>query len=221
MINEQSLGKIKQEYLYDVLDAQDNRAASALFAYAQYLNRTPLQYDYLPLYLKVLSSNNRFAVDALIEGFEPEHFLDLIIVPNHFVLRKIFELLDFHRPNTLYAVTVRILCGFIKRFFYIVEDGYRTYQPTITDLNNVAKHLDESKDQDDPANRVILDILQNLSDLDRLHETEKAKLDIGRQANRIRGDFLDNQRKLVQAITSAILKKSDTVDLGIMPEQLE
>lgn len=220
MINQRALAVIKQEYLFDILKAQDLRASSALYAYARYLNRLPIQYDKFPLYLKIFESNNRFAVDALIEGFVPEDFFDLVIVPNHYIFKKIFELLDVHRCNTLYEKTVRVLCGFVAKAYSKVESGYRIYQPTITDLNNIAKHLDESKDQDYPANRAILNILQQLGDLDRLHETDKQKLDVGRQCNRIRADFLDDQRKLVNAITSAVLKKGEQIDFGIEPEQL-
>ncbi|MBU2512485.1 hypothetical protein KJ966_14210 [bacterium] len=221
MFNEQTLNKLKQESLFEVLNAKNTRAASALYAYARYLNQIPLQYGFFPLYMKIFETNNQYAVDALIEGFEPERFLDLVVVPNHFVLRAIFKTLDVHRPNTLYEKTVRAFCGIIKRVYHIVEDGYRTFSVTVTDLNNLAKHLNERESQDYPANRVILDILQDMSGLDRRHETDKAKLDVGRQANRIRGDFLDNQRKLIQAITDVVLKRSETVDLGITPEQVQ
>lgn len=218
MINEQELSIKRQQFLYDILKAEDVRSSAALFAYARYLNKEPLRYEYFPLYMKVFESNNQYAVDALLEGYEPETFLHLVVVPNQFVLRRVFELLHFHRSNTLYDATVRVMCGFIKRVYSIVEDGYRNYELSVKDVNNLGKHLNEEQDQDDPANRLILDILQYLSDLDRLSETEKEKLDVGRQSNRIRGDFLDNKRRLVQAITDAVLKKSDDVDFGIKPD---
>ncbi len=220
MIDKQELSIKKQQFLYDILKAEDTRASTALFAYARFLNIEPLRYEYFPLYMKVFQSNNRYAVDALVDGYEPEKFLTMVVVPNQFVMRKLFELLDYHKSNTLYEVTVRVICSFIKRVYSIVEDGYRNYELSVKDVNNLAKHLNEEEDQDNPANRVILDILQYLSDLDRLTESDKDKLDVGRQSNRIRGDFLDNRRKLVQAITDAVLKKSDTVDFGIEPERI-
>ncbi len=221
MITEEASRKVKQQYLYDVLAAKDVQAATALFAYAQFLNRHPHRYEYFPLYLKVLEANNRYAIDALLEGIDPETFFDMVIIPNHFVVKKIFELLNSHKSNSLYEQTVRVLCGFLRRVYAIVEDGYRIYQLSVSDLNNLAKHLDEAQEQHYPTNRVILDILQYLSELDNLNETEKHKLDVGRQANRIRGDFLDKKRKLIQAITDAVLKKDDNVDFGIVPEQLQ
>jgi hypothetical protein len=218
MIDEQALAIKRQESLFDILKAQNARASSALSAYARFLNHEPLRYEYFPLYMKIFEANNQYAVDALVEGFEPENFLNLVVVPNQFVMRRIFELLDFHKSNTLYSVTVRVVSAFIKRVYYIVEDGYRNFELSVGDVNNLGKHLNEEKDQDDSANRLILDILQLLSDLDRLNETDKDKLDVGRQSNRIRGDFLDNNRKLVQAITDAVLKKAETADFGIEPE---
>ncbi len=123
MFNEQTLNKQKQESLFEVLEAKNTRASSALFAYARYLNQIPLQYGYFPLYMKIFEANNQYAVDALIEGFEPERFLDFIVVPNPYVLRAIFKTMDTHRPNTLYEKTVRAFCGIIKRVYHNMEDG--------------------------------------------------------------------------------------------------
>lgn len=220
MLDNQVVDKIKQEYLFDVLAAKDVPASNALYAYASFLNQSPLTYEHFPLYMKIFESNNEFAVEALVDGFVPEKFLELVVVPNQLVLRKAFELLNSHKPNTLYTTTIRVLCGFIKRMYTIVEDGFRIHQPSVTDLNNLGKHLIEDQDQDFPANRVILDILQLLAGLDRLHESNVGKLHVGRQANKIRAEFLDNRRRLVHAITDAVLKKSDEVDFGIKPDQI-
>lgn len=221
MVNEEIINKLKQEYLFEILAAKDIRASSALYAYARYLNDLPLEYKHLPLYLKVLEANNRYAVDALLEGYEPESFFNFIAVPNHFVVQCLFDTLDRHKSNTLYSASVRVICGLLRRLYWNVTDGFRLYPPLIRDINNLGKHLDETKDQDDPANRSVLDILQSMSELDRLHETNKAKLDIGRQSNKIRADFLDSRRKLVQSITSTVLLRAEEVDLGTLPEQLQ
>lgn len=221
MLTEEASRRIKQQYLYEILEAKNVPAATALYAYARFLNIQPHRNEYFPLYLKVLEANNMYAVDALLDGFEPETFFDMVIIPNHFVVKKVFRLLDKHESNSLYEKTVRVLCGMLRRVYVIPEDGYRIYQLNINDLNNLAKHLDEEFDQDYPANRVILDTLQYLSDLDNLNEREKRKLDVGRQANRIRGDFMDHTRRLNQAITDAVLRKAETVDLGVQPAQLQ
>lgn len=221
MLSETASRKIKQEYLYEVLEAKDVHASTALFAYASFLNQHPHRFDYFPLYLKVLETNNQYAVDAMLEGLEPETFFDMVVVPNHFIAKKIFELLGKHNSNSLYEKTRRVLCGYIRRIYKIVEDGFRIYPLNLNDLNNFAKLLDENEDQNYPANRVILDTLQCLGELDNLNEKDKQKLRVGRQANRIRGDFLDDTRNLSQAITEAVLKKSDEVDLGVLPSQLQ
>ncbi|MBU3916577.1 hypothetical protein KKA14_13675, partial [bacterium] len=102
-----------------------------------------------------------------------------------------------------------------------VEEGCRIYTPTVADVNNIGKHLNETKDQNDKANRAILDILSVLSELDRDFNLEKDKKLAGRQANKIRADFLDNKRVLLQSITKPILSKARDVDFGIFPEQLQ
>lgn len=221
MISKEVSRTAKQQYLYEILEAKNVQAATALYAYAQFLNRHPLRYEYFPLYLKVFESNNQYAIDALIEDLVPESFFDMIIIPNHFVVKKMFGLLDMHKTSTLYEMTVRVLCGFIRRVYVIAEDGYRIYQLNVNDLNSLARNLDEEHDQRYPVNRVVLETLQYISELDNLNETDKQKLDVGRQANRIRGDFLDNNRRLNQAITEAVLQKGGPADLGIVPEQLQ
>ena len=220
MINEKMLDGLKSKYLFEILEARSERGSSALFAYARYLNRERLSYFYFPLYLKVLEANNMYAVDALVEGYEPERFFDFIAVPNQFVLREIFLMLDSHRAESLYVKSVRVICAFLMRTYHIVEEGYRIYAPTIADVNNIGKNLNESKGQDHKGNRSILDILQALSELDRISETDQVKSHVGRQASRIRAEFLDHQRVLLQAITQPILEKAEETNFGIIPDQL-
>ena len=108
MIDEQKLDKLKQQYLYEILSAIDLRSSSALYAYANFLNREPLDYRHFPLYLKIFEANNSYAVDALAGEYVPEKFLDFAVVPNHFVIKSLFETLNRHQSNTLCEKTVRI-----------------------------------------------------------------------------------------------------------------
>ena len=220
MVEKDPLNKLRRNYLYEVMDAGEIRGASALYAFAKYLNREPLDTHKFPVYLNVLRTNNQYAIDALLEGYEPEHFLDMLVVPDHSGLKLIFEVLDRYPSNAFCETAVRVLCGFLQRVYDIPEEGCRLYQPTVGDINNLGKHLDESLDQDELRNRIILNLLTVLSDMDRDHQPDKLIKDAGRQANRVKAEFLDNQRTLIKAITEPILRKAETVDFGVKPEQV-
>jgi hypothetical protein len=135
-------------------------------------------------------------------------------------VETIFSIFASYRRNELYETTLRVLLGFLLKVYELAEVGWQVYQPSIADVNNLGKILDESKDQDDRLNRDILDVLMFLSDLDTHHETDPDKKDIARQAGRIRSDYFDNQRKLTQSITEVILEEADEVSYGVPPEYI-
>ena len=164
-----------------------------------------------------MESNNKFAIDALLEGYELEHYLDCVNA-NPFIIKNIFNIFSIYRRNEIYEKTQRVLFGFLIKVYMSSEDGYRIYQPTIPDVNNVGKILDDTKDQDDYLNRDILDILLFFSDLDAHYETDPNRKEIARQAGRIRSDFFDSTRNLNQSITDTMLAKAKENSLGMSPK---
>ena len=95
-------------------------------------------------------------------------------------------------------------------------EGYRLYPLTIPDLNNLGKHLDESKDQKDQVNSILLHLLDKISTLldpGNIIVSDKTVLQIATQANNIRGKFLDITKKLNEAIPDNLLERGDfTID---------
>jgi hypothetical protein len=225
MKEEAKIGIISREYIDylkiaaigDILAGGNQKAANALCTYAHFLNRMGIDSDNYPLYLKLLASNNKNAVDALLEGHEPEKYLGCVVA-NAYIVKSIFNILASYRKNEIYGKVLRVLFGVLMKMYESAQTGYRLYKPTIADVNSLGKILDESKDQDDDLNRDVLDILMYLADLDTPHETDPAKKEIARQAGRIRSDFFDNKRRLNQSITDVILAKADKVTYGIPPE---
>jgi len=223
--SEAKIGKISNEYvnylksLYisKVLEGKTPKTVNVLVAYANFLNKSGINPDNYPLYLKILESNNKYAIDALLEGYELEKYLDCV-APNHFIIKSIFKIFSIYRRNEIYEKTLRVLFGFLIKVYNSPEEGYRIYPPSIADVNNLGKLLNEIEDQDDKLNRDILDILMYISDLDTPYETDNDKKDIARQSGRLRSDYFDNRRKLSQSLTEVMLEEAEKPSLGIPPD---
>lgn len=218
MIDKAISDRFKQEYLYGVLKCDDLRSASALHTYAAFLNKLPQQNDLLPLYLKVFQTNNQYAVDALLKDKDPWVFFDFVRIANPYVVDEIFVTFNTFKRNLTYHKTLQVFCRLLKRLYGTGRAGYDVYPLSIHELNSLAKYLDESKGQSDALNREILDILIGLSDLDRTNEVDISKSAIGKQASRIRSDFLDDKRTLHKSFPDLLLERDSKVDLGIQPD---
>ncbi|HOV38104.1 MAG TPA: hypothetical protein PLG79_05230 [Spirochaetales bacterium] len=208
---------LKHEFLNDILESKEQKSVNALVAYAGFLNSIKINPDNYPLFIDILSTNNAAAIDVLLEGYTPENLLD-VVVPNHFIVKTFFDFLNNHKKNEIYEKTLEVIIGFLSKVYRSVEEGYQLYQPTITDVNALGKFLDETKDQEDPLNRSILDVLYYFSQLDKAHETEQNKLDISRQSSNIRSDFFDNSRSLLNSLTEVTLQMAENVSFGPPPE---
>jgi hypothetical protein len=221
MIEKEALDTIQNNYLLDILKAENLRASSALVAYARFLNDEKKEYNFLPLYFKIFDTNNQFAIDALLKDYQPEKFLEIVIVPNNYVLENIFKLFTKFKREGIYEKIPRVFCGFLLSVYYVVEEGIRFYMPTIADINNMSKYLVEEEDQEYPLNRVILDFLSCITDLDRFaHKDMQERIELARQASKIRSNFFDNRRKLIQSITEVVLEKETDPDFGVVPDQM-
>jgi hypothetical protein len=216
-ISKEYVSYLKNLFIGEILRGESRRVTNALMAYAHFLNREGISSDNYPIFLKILESNNRYAINALIEGYDIERYLD-VVTPNRYLVECVFSIFSSYRRNELYEITLRVLLGFLLKTYRSAEVGWQVYNPSIANVNNLGKILDESKDQDDNLNRDILDVLQYLSDLDSPQETDQSKKDIARQAGRIRSDYFDNQRRLNQSITDVILEEAEVVSLGMPPE---
>jgi hypothetical protein len=74
-------------------------------------------------------------------------------------------------------------------------------------VNALGKHLNKEKGQDDPLNRVILEILDNLSELEGSDNTEMEEIAI--HASAIRNAFFDNRKEMSEVIPPVLLVTMD------------
>jgi len=218
MVDKEILNRYKKQYIYEILECKDVRSSSALYAYAAFLNKKKIRFDFIPLYLEIFKTNNKFAVDVLLSGYIAKTFFDFIKVPNVFMLQSIFDILKKYKKNTLYEQTLRVFFGFLKKVYRSGGEGYRAFPMSISDVNHLGKYLDETKSQEFDLNRQILDILFFISELDNGVEKDEEKLLIAKQADRIRTDFFDSKRSLIKSMTDVLLEKSKDESPGIAPE---
>jgi len=216
-VSEDYVDFLKHRTISEVLESTTPKGANALWAYASFLNKLGITPDNYPLYINMLASNNRFAVDVLLSGHEPERYLDCV-VPNPYIVKSTFETFAELKSNEIYEKSLRVFLGFLFKVYTSPAEGYQLYPVSIAEVNSLGKFLDESQDQDWPLNRGILDVLGAIADLDMPHETDVEKRNVAAQAGRIRSDYFDHKRTLKQSITEVILEKSKDPKFGIPPE---
>ena len=218
-ISQEALDYLKHRTIMEILEGKTVSAANALWAYASFLNKLGITSDNYPLYINMLASNNRYAIDALLEGHEPEHYLD-VVVPNPYMIKAIFETLMSLKSNEIYEKSLRVFFGFLSKVYFAAEEGYQMFPVTPEHVNALGKFLDKSHDQDWPLNRGILDVLAAIAELNMPHEPDVAKREVATQAGRIRSDYFDNARRMSQSITQVILEKAPAPTFGISPEHI-
>jgi hypothetical protein len=210
---------LKYRYISEILDASGPGAANALWAYASFLNAAGINPDNYPLYINMLASNNRFAIEAVLAGHEPEHYFDCV-APNPYIVKATFETFAQFKSNEIYEKSLRVFLGFLHKVYVSAEEGYALYPVSIAEVNSLGKFLDETLDQDYPLNRGILDVLACIADLDAPHEADIEKRNVAAQAGRIRSDYFDHKRSLKQSITEVILQKAKDPRFGTPPDHV-
>ena len=216
-VSQEYVDFLKYRYITEILDSPEPAAANALWAYANFLNKLGINPDNYPLYINMLASNNRYAIDALLQGHAPEHYFDCV-APNPYIVKATFETFDQFKSNEIYEKSLRVFLGFLYKVYASAEEGYQLYPASIAEVNSLGKFLDEAQDQDWPLNRGILDVLGCIADLDTPHEANIDKRNVAAQAGRIRSDYFDHKRALKQSITEVILEKAKAPKFGTPPE---
>ncbi|HUI69610.1 MAG TPA: hypothetical protein VL354_03750 [Spirochaetia bacterium] len=218
-ITQEAVDYLKHRVITEILEGDTVPAANALWAYASFLNRLGITSDNYPLYVNMLASNNRYAIDVLLEGHEPERYLDCV-VPNPYIVKAVFDTFMSLKANEIYEKSLRVFLGFLAKVYFAAEEGYQMFPVTDAHVNSLGKFLDKSRDQDWPLNRGILDVLGAIADLDKPHEPDVAKRNVAAQAGRIRSDYFDSARRMTQSITEVILEKAPSPDFGTPPDHI-
>ena len=214
----ESILQIENSILQQILSARTTQAAEAAVAYARFLRLSGLATGNYPLFLKVLEIENHWVVDALIGASDPFLLLSTI-PPNPYLVSKCFMLLTLWRPGGIYPKTLAVVLGVLQNAYSSPKDGFKIHALKIADIDNLGKHLEKEKEQKDPRNRCILDILDRVGSLLGLRLDESME-QVARQATRIRSNFFDNTKTLEDCIPQVMLVKGDYRQVESVPARL-
>ncbi len=212
--SDQSIFRVENHIINNIFACRTTDAVEAAITYAAFLKKSGLTNENYPLFLKLLEMENHFVIDSLLGTTDPFLFLTPIQPTKHLV-STCFRLLTNWHPGGIYPKTLAIVLGALQAAYSYAKDGYRIHPVTINDVNNLGKHLNKEKGQDEPVNRAILDLLDRLASLEGQGDSEMELL--ARQCNVIRGNYFDKRRKMEDAIPQVLLVKSDYLVKEVLP----
>lgn len=206
-------------YVNEIIACKEGYSAFAAVAFAHFLvGKVGLTPDNYPVFFRLIESGNRWVIDALCLDKDPSKFFGSI-QPNSFMIRECFRMLQGWKPGEIYPKSLVIIYGLVTHCYEVPEEGYRLYPLTVTDVNNLGKHLDKSKDQMEPLNRAVLSTLDRISSLIEPQKPPPAReiADVALQANNIRGKFLDMTKRMNEAIPDILLVRGDYTANEVRP----
>jgi hypothetical protein len=185
--------------------------------FANYLNYVGINSRNYHLFLKLIETNNKWIIDALIGKRKPR-LLFSTIRPTRYLLKKAFKLLTFWHPREIYSKVLLACLGIIESAYYSPDDGYKIYPLKIADIDNLGKYLIQTKDQSFYTNRVILDVLDKISHLGE-HNWTLLKSQLSKHAFRIRFGYFDNTKRLVDIIPQVLLIQLKREESEVKPSK--
>lgn len=213
-----AIHQVENKILQQIMSARTPEATEASVSYARFLRLSGLNVDNYPLFLKMLEIENHWVLDELIGPGDPFLLLSTI-PPNRYLTQKAFQLLTRWRPGGIYPKTLAIVLGVLQNTYSSPKDGYKIFPLSVADVDNLGKHLEKQKGQNDPRNRCILDILDRISSLEGLYWDDSIE-NVARQALKIRTNFFDNTKILEDCIPQVLLVRGDYSQEEVAPRRV-
>jgi len=214
----EAIVEVEISILENVIGCRTVEAVEAAISYGHFLSLSGLSMDNYPLFMKLLEVENHWVIDALIR--DKDTFLLLSpIPPNSYLMLEAFKLLTKWHPGGIYPKTLSIVLGILQAAYSSPKDGYKIYKVSISDVNNLGKHLNKETGQEDKNNQCILDILDRLGSLAGTSQDPDME-QMARQANNIRTFFFDKRKKMEDIIPQVLLVKSDYIAKEVAPEKV-
>jgi hypothetical protein len=178
-------------------------AVDAAAALAQMISRVGMNNNNYLLFLVLLETNNPSVVDVLI-GWRNPFILFAPIKPNWYLLKESFRILAKYKGNELSEKALLALLGVIQNAYKTSKYGYKLYPLSMSDIYNIGKYLDKKKDQDNPRNRLLLEILFDIYFVG-IDSDDRNMILVGIKANDMRMAFFDNTKKMVDVVPHVLL----------------
>ena len=199
---EKYISDVETHLLQGIFGCRTTEAVEASLTYARFISSTGITPENYPVFLRMLEIENHWVIDALIGERDP--FLLLSAVqPNKYIVDRIFAMMTRWHKGGIYHKNLSVILGVLQSVYSSPTDGYSIYPLTIANLNALGKHLDKEAGQDQPLNRVILEILDKLGDLHSEQDREIEEVAI--HAANIRQTFFDDRRQMEGVIPPVLL----------------
>lgn len=215
---EEDLYKLQVEMVSRFLRCDTPFAVETSIEFAGFLHDLGLDSDNYPLFLEILRDENHHVVDALL-GKENAFELFTRVQPNYYILDFCFHLLYKHPPGGLYSRTLEIIFGILFRNYHNAKAGYGLYPLTLENVNSIGKFLDKTKDQSDPINRFILDILADIAEFRSINNEDPNVDKLSSHAVAIRNAFFDRRKTLGSVMPEEILVRTDYREKTVTPRK--
>ena len=214
--SEEDLYKLQVQAVSRFMKVDSAQAVEASVEFARYLGGKGLDGDNYPLYLEILRDENRYVVEALI-GREKAFDLFTRVQPNSYIVGFCFQMLRAYAPGGVYDRTLEMIFGVIYRCYHSAKEGHALYPLTIEDVNAVGKFLDKDKDQNDPINRFVLDILADIGEYRSINNEDPAVDKNSSHATAIRNAFFDRRRAMASVMPAEILERKNYESTLVKP----
>jgi hypothetical protein len=215
---EEDLYKLQVQAVSWFLKCHNSKAVEASIEFSQYLGSKGLNSENYPLFLEILSNGNSFVTEALI-GRESAFDIFIRVQPNPYIIGFCLNVLRQYSPGGVYDRTLELIFGVLYRNYRSAKEGNALYPLTIEDVNSVGKFLDKKKNQSDPINRFILDILSDIAEYRSLNNENPALDKLSAHATSIRNAFFDKKRSLGGVMPPEILKKVNYEETLVKPRK--
>ncbi len=178
-----------------VIDDRSPQAKEVIISYARILNRTRLTVKNAPVFVKILSTNEKRAVDELIRGKDP-FLMFSSITPDRKLVISVFRILSSYRPKELYANIFHACMGLLLNAYSGSGSAINIYQPAVSDIQHTAKYL---VIPDREIQERVIDLFYRLSD-DKSLDTNLFTF-----ISEIISTYFDNTKKLDSIIPASLL----------------
>lgn len=200
--DEERITEIETRLLQGIFGCRTTEAVEAAISYARFLSSVGITPENCPVFLRMLEIENHWVIDALIGERDP--FLLLSAVqPNKYIVSRIFAMLTRWHKGGIYAKSLSVILGVLQSVYSSSKDGYRIYPLRIADINSLGKHLEKKQGQDHPQNRVILEVLEKIAELEDAGDPEMEEVAI--HAAAVRNAFFDDRKQMENVIPPVLL----------------
>ena len=219
VFTQQELYNMRADAVTRFLRCETGPAVEAAIELAKFLNKSGLNSQNYPLVLEVLKEGNYHVIDALLANEDAFAYFKKVQT-GPYIVDFACRMLDRYAPGGLHDATLQIIFGIIYRTYHSPKEGYKVFKLNLEHINSIGKFLDRTKDQRDPINRFILNILGDIGGYKSLNNEDPETDKLAAHAINIRNAFFDRSLAMNLIIPDKLLLREDYQKNSIKPRDV-